>query len=165
MLTCVGCGGATGRVRQDQDPLPERPVALILPLVGGGELSLQDLRGEPAVVAIFSTWSTRAQAEASLFVQMHEAHKARGLQVLGLALLTPGAREPLIVQTYLEVNEITFPVLMAAPDDPDLVAAVGLTKLVPRTLVLDRAGQVVLDQKGQTDFAVLNRVVGDLLKE
>jgi len=161
---CASCGGANQQTRREQDPVLDRPVALTLPRVGGGDISLQELRGEPVVVAIFSTWSTRAQAEAPLFVKLHDEHKERGLQVLGLALLTPGAKEPLIVQTFMEVSGITFPVMMAPPDDLDLVAALGLTKMVPRTVVLDRAGKVVLDQKGLTDFAVLKKVISGMLE-
>ena len=70
-----------------------------------------------------------------------------------------------MVQTYVEVNGVTFPVALSAADNPDLTGALGPVRIVPRTVVLDGKGQVVLDQPGQTNFPELVRVVEGLLDE
>lgn len=169
MLAAALCGGGCGGAGQADPANPlggrrrQAPVSLTLPLVGGGDLTMQSLRGVPVVLVIFSTWSMRAQAEAPQMVQLLEHHKARGLQMVGLAVAPPGEEVALMAETYMQVNGISFPVMLAAPNDPDLVAALGPVRLVPRTVVLDRKGEVVLDQAGQTDFAELHKVVEGLV--
>lgn len=167
VFVSAGCGGSNQQGRVDMDPAAQArrqaPVSLILPRLGGGEISLQELRGAPVVVTLFSTWSMRAQAEAPLLVQLHERHQARGLQLVGVAITSPGEKGTLMVETYVEVNGVTFPVALSAPDNPDLVAALGPVRIVPRTLLLDGKGRIVLDQPGQTDFAELYKLVERLL--
>jgi hypothetical protein len=56
-----------------------------------------------------------------------------------------------------------FDVLLASPEDLELVGAVGKTPLLPRTVLLDREGRAVLDQIGYTDFQVLEKKILELL--
>lgn len=132
---------------------------MTLPRLGGGKVSLAEVRGKPVVLALFTTWSLRCQAEAPLFVRIHERYRGKGLRVLGVAM----DMQVVLVKTYVEVVGLPFDVLLARPDDLELVGALGQTKQVPRTVLLDRRGQIVLDQRGQTDFTVLERRIRALL--
>jgi peroxiredoxin len=142
-------------------PVPSMlpPLRLTLPRTAGGKLSLEALRGHPIVITLFTTWCLRCQAEAPLFVRLHERLRGRGLRVVGIALDLQAS----LVRTYVEFVGFKFDVLLATPDDLELVGAVGATRQVPRTLLVDSEGRVVLDQSGFTDFATLEPRVEKLL--
>lgn len=157
-----GCSGASKSGSADpelgigQTPAAddtERGLEMTLPRLGGGKVSLSELRGKPVVLALFTTWSLRCQAEAPLFIRMHERYHTKGLRVVGVAL----DMQVVLVKTYVDVVGLPFDVLLASPDDLELVGALGQTRQIPRTVLLDRSGQIVLDQRGQTDFSVLER--------
>ncbi len=168
LIALAACGCAAGREAAAPPPLSGepaagRPVDLRLPRLRGGQVSLADLRGHPLLLALFATWDLRSQAEATTLEQLHQELGPRGLKVVGVALAPLGPQGLPIVQAYVEVMNLSFDVLLAQPDDLDLVAAVGLTRQVPRTLLLDRRGRVLLDQRGQTDFAALRARLRPLL--
>ena len=123
-------------------------------------MSLSGLRGGPVVLTMFTTWSLRCQAEAPQFVQLHERWKSRGLRVVGVSL---SADDASLVRTYVEFVGYRFDVALARPDDLELVAAFGLTRQVPRTVLLDGAGRVLRDFEGLTDFVTLRRELDALL--
>lgn len=139
-------------------PLPTGPVDLELPRLGGGRLRLSHHRGKPVVVTLFTTWSLRSQAESPLFNQLHE-RRNQEFQVVGIAL----DRNFRLVQTYAEVMQLRYPVGLSSADDLDLVAALGQVKQVPRTILLDAEGRIVLDQdSGQTHFEALLSKIASL---
>lgn len=155
------CGGAEG-----QRPGPRsgvlasgRPLSLTLPRLGGGTLSLEELRGQRVLLTIFATWDLRSQAEAPLMQQLHARRGERDLAVVGVYLGPLGAKGLPLVRTFVEVMGITYPVLLAEPTNPELVGALGTTRQVPRTLLLDPQGRVELEMVGQTDFPRLRALL------
>ncbi len=168
LLFLWGCGGGEQNRRHDEDPLAKfkdlPAVKLTLPLLGGGEVSLQDLRGKPVLLTLFATWSLRCQAEVPLFSQLQERYGGRGLKVVSIAIGPLGAKGLPMVETFVEVFGISYPVLLSEPGNIDLVGALGAVKHVPRTLLLDRRGKVLLNQEGQTNFPVLYRTLDKLFK-
>lgn len=147
--------------------LPETRAAvqLTLPRLGGGTLSLEAQRGRPVVLSLFTTWCFRCQAEAPFFQRLHERFAARGLLVVGIALNAGGTRPAELVRLYVEETGFRFPVLIAAPDDLELVGGLGRTPEIPRTLLLDPEGRILLDQVGETRFAALEAAVLRVLGE
>ena len=156
-LLATGCGSAAKQGPELELGVPDRRAAgveMTLPRVGGGKVSVSDLRGSPVVITLFTTWCLRCQAEARRFVQLHERKEVK---VLGVALdVTTGLT---MIQTYVDFVGFRFDVLLARPDDLELVGGLGATKKVPRTLLLDRKGRIVLDQVGQTDFVKLEAAI------
>lgn len=163
ILWLIAAGCASTPPRPDPPSATESesaaPVELTLPRLRGGEVSLAGLRGRLVLITLFTTWSLRSQAEAPLFGKLQEQHHDQ-LVVLGIALDIKGRQ---LIETYVSVVGLTFDVLLAHPSDPDLVRALGPTTQVPRTLLLDRKGRVVLDQPGQTDFPKLHGLIEALL--
>jgi thiol-disulfide isomerase/thioredoxin len=136
-------------------------VQMTLPRLGGGRVALSELRGNPVVITLFTTWCLRCQAEAPLFVQLHEHGEGRGLRILGIALDHRGRP---MVETYVEHVGFAFDVLLANPTDLELIGGLGITRQVPRTVLLNRKGAIVQDHhKGQTDFDRLRKGVEALL--
>jgi thiol-disulfide isomerase/thioredoxin len=161
-LLLLGC---PPRPEQRDDPppsaAPSRALRLTLPRLGGGALSLESLRGRPVLITLFTTWCLRCQAEASLFVRLQERYRARGLAVVGVVVDLQASS---LIQTYVDFVGFRFDVLYARPDNLDLVAALGPTPQVPRTVLVDASGMLVLDQTAQTDFVALEGQLERLLR-
>ena len=143
--------------------MPSPPVSMTLPRLDGGKLSLASLRGRPVLLTLFTTWWVPCQEEAPAFVRFDERFRQDGLAVVGIALDNAGITPARLVQLYVSEMGIRFPVLLAPPDDLELVGGVGATKAVPRTLLLDRQGRIVLEHVGRTRFQALEAKVLELL--
>jgi thiol-disulfide isomerase/thioredoxin len=158
----LACGGPPREAQEAAlPPNPGSPLELTLPRLRGGTFAFSSLRGRPVLVALFTTWSLRCQLELPRLERLHERYRGRGLALVGIAI--DQAREQALITTYVEVLRLRLEVLLSAPDDLELVSAFGLTRQVPRTLLLDGAGRVILDQSGQTLFPPLERKIQALL--
>ena len=165
MLGLLACSGPQQKHSPDREifPGPSSAVDFTLPMLRGGSLVLSSLRGKPVVLALFSTWDMRCQAEAPLFTRLRERFGPRGLEVIGVSVAAPGNRSVVLVKTYAEVMGLRHTVLLAGPQDLELVGALGQTRQVPRTVLLDSRGRIVLDMMGHTDFPALRLALERLL--
>lgn len=167
LLLACACSGpqkkSPASAREVFGPGPSAAVSFTLPLLRGGSLTLASLRGRPVLLSLFSTWDLRCQAEVPFFNQLHQRTRSQGLELLGISLAPPGNRSLTLIKTFVEVTGIRYDVLLAEPQDLELVGALGKTWQVPRTVLLDRQGRLVLDQVGQTNFPELLRRVQQLL--
>ncbi len=161
----LACSGPQKKPDPNREifPAPSSAVDFTLPMLGGGSLTLSSLRGKPVLLALFSTWDMRCQAEAPLFTRLRERYGPRGLEVIGVSVAAPGNRSVVLVKTYVEVMGLRHTVLLAKPQDLELVGALGKIRQVPRTVLLDSRGRVVFDMVGHTDFPALRRRLDRLL--
>jgi thiol-disulfide isomerase/thioredoxin len=162
-----GCTGSSEAAAGDPlaptaEEVRKAGVGMTLPLLKGGEVALERMRGAPVVITLFTTWCLRCQAEAPLFNQLFAAHARQGLRMLGIAVDV--RTKVTLIRTYVEFVKFRFDVALAQPDDLELVGGLGRTRRVPRTVLLDRHGAIVLDHVGQTDFPALRRRVVQLLR-
>lgn len=87
-----------------------------LDLLGGGQVQLSELRGQPVMINLWASWCPPCRAEMPAIERVYRAYKERGLVVLG-------------VNTTFQDNEA---------DAATFVQEFGLTFLIP----LDRNGSV-----------------------
>jgi len=158
-LVLAACSGPQGKPLGE--PVVASGVHMTLSRLGGGKLAIERYRGAPVLITMFTTWSLRCQAEASQFVQIHDREGGRGLRVVGIAL--DDLMRVSLLKTYVGFVGFRFPVLLAEPNNLELVGGLGPTKQVPRTVLLDREGRIVQDHGGQTDFGRLERAIKDLV--
>ena len=116
------------------ESLDERPV------------SSMAARGKPTVLAFVTTGSLMAQAQVDFLVAMAK-HDGEKLNYALVALEEPRNRE--LVQLYKTTLAVPFPVALA--DAPTLggEGSFGDVTAVPVTVVLDRAGRVILRAAGR----------------
>ena len=134
---------------------------MTLPRLGGGHLAVEDLRGRPVVLALFTTGPLSCQQEAREISRLHQRYRHR-VHFVGVALDSHSNNA--MVEAFVEVSGYGFPVLLATPTNLDLVGGLGATSVVPRTVLLDSAGRIVQDHTGRTDFKRLVESIQDLLR-
>ncbi|MEK7277421.1 MAG: TlpA disulfide reductase family protein, partial [Chloroflexota bacterium] len=89
---------------------------ITLDLLGGGQVQLSELRGQPVMINLWASWCPPCRAEMPAIERVYRAYKDRGLVVLG-------------VNTTFQDNEA---------DAATFVQEFGLTFLI----LLDRNGSV-----------------------
>ena len=115
----------------------------------GQPLPMNRFRGKPLLVNFWATWCPPCVEELPLLDAFYKAHKARGWQVLGLAVDQPSA-----VRKWLHAKPLSFAVGMAGLNGVQSSKSLGnLAGGLPFTAVFGASG------------ALLHRKVGKVSQE
>ena len=127
--------------------------ALTLEDPTGVPVALSSFRGKPLVVNFWATWCPPCVEELPMLNAFYGEQRAKGWQVVGLAVDQPAA-----VRTFLQRLPLDFPVAMAGLGGTDLAKSLGnATGGLPFT--------VVVDAKGAIAHRKLGKVSADDLKQ
>lgn len=132
-----------------------------LDLVGEGEVTLSELRGDVVLINLWATWCPPCRAEMPALQQVYEANRARGFEILAINM-TYQDRETAVVEFVREYG-LTFPILL------DRTGEVGhqyQLRSLPTTFFVDRLGviqQVILG--GPMSEVTLQTALERLLEE
>ncbi len=128
-----------------------------------GEIrSLDEWRGRVVLLNFWASWCPPCQYEIPDFVRWQAEHGERGLQVVSVGLDAP--RKLANVRRTLGIN---YPVMVASLEDPGnrgLLERWGNDSgILPYTVVIDRAGNIVRRHKGRFGDVEFRRYVQPLL--
>jgi thiol-disulfide isomerase/thioredoxin len=135
----TGTGGPVGGVQFRFEQFTSAP------LVDGGEVTLESLRGRVAVLDLFGTWRPACRRTAPLLVSLYERFHSQGLQIVGLAYerMTDPTQQRDAVRAFRQEFSIPYPLALGpASAWADLAAKAGVTDPSPTLVVLDREGAV-----------------------
>lgn len=121
-----GDGGAAG------PPAPD----FELSRVGGGTVSLADLRGQLVLLDFWATWCVPCVKAIPELNALHLAQKERGFQVLGVAV--DDLEEPELA-AWLEEKGVVYPIARATSD---LAAEYGAYQF-PQHVLISRDGTIL----------------------
>lgn len=125
----------------------------VLPQPAGGQLVMADLRGKPLLLNFWATWCPPCVKEMPLLDAFYQTHRARGWQVVGLAVDSPTP-----VRAFLERVPVSFPIGLAGMEGSELSRALGNpTGALPFTVVLNTKGDVVVQKLGSIEADELER--------
>ncbi|MBC7717365.1 MAG: TlpA family protein disulfide reductase, partial [Pseudorhodobacter sp.] len=81
---------------------------------------MADLRGKPLLLNFWATWCPPCVKEMPLLDAFYQTHRARGWQVVGLAVDSPTP-----VRAFLERVPVSFPIGLAGMEGSELSRALG----------------------------------------
>lgn len=129
----------------------------VLTQPSGGELVMAERRGKPLLLNFWATWCPPCVKEMPLLDAFYQTHRARGWQVVGLAVDSPTP-----VRAFLERVPVSFPIGLAGMEGSELSRALGNPNgALPFTVVLNIKGDVVVQKLGSIEADELARWARD----
>jgi hypothetical protein len=128
LAALAACGGSA--------PAPARPRALLVPALDGGELDLATLRGRVVVLHVFDTGVAATIPDTAQLAALHAAEPRR-VAVVGIALDPAGYA---VVAPWRKALALRYLIGLATPAVRDGASDLGPIRVVPTTILLDRAG-------------------------
>ena len=132
---------------------------LQMPLFGGGEISLADLRGQVVVINFWASWCVECYKEAALLEEAYRDYKDRGVVFLGVDYLDT-EKDAL---EYIARYDITYP---NGPDIQSKIARAYQITGVPETFFIDKNGRIRHVQIGPIEraqlYSLLETLAGEL---
>jgi peroxiredoxin len=99
--------------REAARPAPELAPAFELPLVGGGSVSLDSLRGESVLVDFWATWCPPCVLEIDELNAIQAELRASGVRILAISIDTLPPEE---LARWVGEHGIAYPVALASVD-------------------------------------------------
>lgn len=111
--------------------------AISVNLLNSGALNTEALRGKVTVINFWATWCVPCRAEIPMFNQFIKDYKARGLEVVGIALDEEGAPK---VKPFVKDNAMNYTIAIG---DKQTAAAFKVDdNQLPVTLIADKQGRI-----------------------
>jgi len=127
------------------EPLPEGFWSLKWETPQGGNVALADMHGKPLLINFWATWCPPCIEELPLINDFYTQNKAKGWQVLGLAVDKPSS-----VQSFLKRMPLAFPVGLAGLSGSELGKTLGnISESLPFSVVIGAAGGVLQRKLGR----------------
>jgi len=127
---------------------------LDIPLIGGGELTAEDLRGEILVVDVWGTWCGPCRRVIPHLIQIQNDFSSRGVRVIGISA-EPAENEEVATRKVLRyAAEMGINYSLGIFDSGlydwirTLMRFEGDAFTVPSTFVVDRDGAVIARYPG-----------------
>ena len=115
----------------------------------GDSISLSDYRGEAVLVNFWATWCKPCVAEFPDLIALEEELRPQGFRIVGVSIDTRPAEE---VSQFLDRHGVTW--TNVRDSDLRVDATFGWKSGVPKNLLLDRNGRVVVWWWGRLDTSL-----------
>lgn len=134
------------------DPLPEFAV----PLLDGGTLRTEDLRGRPHLLVFWTTWCGVCKSEMPMYRELAGRHPE--LQVIAVNADREGDVQRL-VSAYREAHSLGFPVAL---DDDGVMTRGFRVRMYPHLVLIDAAGRIRGVYQGRSFARTLDAAIAGL---
>lgn len=155
-VAAVAGAGLAWRRLQLQEPAPGAEMSLWqqqFETPTGAPLDLVALRGKPLLLNFWATWCPPCVEELPMLNTFYQAQRARGWNVLGLAIDQPSS-----VRKFLERLPLDFPIGLAGLGGTELGRNLGnLNGGLPFTVVFGTDGRILARKMGKVEPVDLQR--------
>jgi cytochrome c biogenesis protein CcmG/thiol:disulfide interchange protein DsbE len=130
-----------------------------LNLIGGKgkTLKLSDFEGKGVVVNFWATWCGPCKIEMPWLVRLQKKYRARGLQIVGVAMDKSPERS---ISSFANKMRVNYPIVRGT----DQVAArYGGVEGLPELFFVDRSGTIVRHHVGLVSQSVIESNINDCL--
>jgi|GEM_PF-50225 len=111
----------------------------------GTPVAMTSFQGKPLLLNFWATWCPPCVQELPLLNRFYAEHRAKGWQVLGLAIDQPSS-----VRQFLQRLPLDFPVVLGGIAGTDMVRALGNEKgSLPFTVLFAASGDILMRKMGQ----------------
>lgn len=121
--------------------------AFTLPLMNGGEASLDDYKGKVVLLNIWATWCNPCREEMPYMEQLYQNMKGQPFEILAVSIDTRGSTD---VEPFVKKLGLTFPILL---DSDKKVNNMYQATGVPETFIIDKKGIVRQHILGPVNWA------------
>jgi peroxiredoxin len=118
-----------------------------LPTLGGGSITLSQLRGRPVYLNFFTSWCPACRAEAPELEKLHQVLGSRAV-IIGVDM-TISERSVSDVEAFAQQFGITYPIAL---DKTGAVSTMYLVKNIPLQVFIDRNGVIRSMSTGQMSY-------------
>jgi peroxiredoxin len=122
--------------------------------IQGKEIRMADLKGKVVLVNFWSTDCTVCVGEMPEIVNAYNTHKAKGFEVIAIAMpYDPPAQ----LLNYVTQKELPFPVMHDGFGK--MILAFGGVPATPTAYIFDKQGKQIQYTTGRLDFVSLNTLL------
>lgn len=125
--------------------------------IDGRTVALSAFRGKVVLVDFWATWCEPCRTEIPAFVSLQKRYGPQGLQIIGISL----DDDPKPVREFYQRFAMNYPVALG---DAELAERFGGILGLPVAFLIDRDGRIRARDAGQTDAAVFEKQIIDLLR-
>ena len=150
ILLLPSCGSRSGKAAADTESTTlvkagEKAPDFTVEMFDGGKTSLAELKGKVVLLNFWATWCPPCVQELPLLNAFYGEHRAKGWQVLGLAI-----DQPANVQKFLQRMPLDFPVVLGGLGGAELSRGLGNDKGgLPFTVMFAADGSISKRKIGQ----------------
>jgi peroxiredoxin len=116
-----------------------------LPLMGGGQVKLSDLRGKAVFVNFWATWCPPCRAEMPSMNRLYDEFKDRGLEFIAVDM----QEKPEDVEKFVADGGYTFPVALDQRGSTSMIYGI---QSIPTTFIIDKEGNVAAAAIGAREW-------------
>ena len=133
---------------------------LTLDQLGGGQITLSQLRGKVVMVNLWASWCAPCRIEMPAIEKVYRAYKDKGLAVLGVNSTFQDSEADALA--FVQEMNLTFPILL---DYTGSVSHRYQLRALPSTYFVDRQGVIRVAVFGAMNDALIESKVAELIKE
>ncbi len=117
--------------------------------LSGQKQKLSSLRGNIVVLSFWATWCGPCQEELPRLSRLNATYVGKPVRFIAVSIDEAKSRNQ--ISSFLEQRDIHLPVWTGAT--PDTMEQVGLTNIVPSTLILDQDGRPITRITGEAHMS------------
>ncbi len=148
----IAINSQSGEVDVETGPAP----MFLLPLLDGGVLDTEELRGKVVMVDFWSSWCPPCIEEAPVLAATYPLYADRGVEFVGIAIWD----EETEVNRYVERFDVTY---LNGIDAQGRIAISYGVRGIPEKFFLDREGRLVRKYVGPFTAAKLESMLEEML--